>query len=343
MDTTLMLMEFSRRTGTSGQEWDAAGYAEKLLSAYGKTSRTPLGSLVCTVNPAPRGGLHILLDAHIDQVGLVVTFVEDDGFVRVANVGGTDLRVLPATPVILHAAEGDIVGVIASTPPHLSDGKGKTVPVEELSVDLGLSGEEARTAVLPGDRVTLYTNPRPLLGGQFSGRAMDDRAGCVAILKALEYLDGRYPGIGLSVLFSSMEEVGGQGARTAAYALQPTHSIAVEVSFGYTPDAPRAKCGIVGEGPMIGIAPILSPWLSRALGDLAEGEGVPFQWEVMGGRTSTNADSIAVTAGGVEMGLLSIPLKYMHTAIETVSVADVENTGKLMAYAIRRLDWTGGN
>jgi len=338
MDTTTMLLELSRQTGTPGQEGDAVSYAQKLLDTYGETALTPLGSLICTVRPATPGGPHILLDAHIDQVGMVVTFIEEDGFLRVANCGGIDRRVLPASPVVIHGAKGKLCGVVASTPPHLSSGEGKTKPVDELCVDVGLRGEEAKKAVRPGDRVTLYSHARPLLGGQVSGSAMDDRAGCVAILKALEYLEGYRPECGLSVLLSTMEEVGGQGARTAAFALRPTLAIAVDVSFAHTPDAPRAKCGVLGDGPMVGVAPILSSRLSRKLGEIAESEDIPCQWEVMAGATSTNADSIAVAGEGVEAGLLSVPLKYMHTAIETVSLADVENTGKLIAAAIR---WLG--
>jgi endoglucanase len=203
--------------------------------------------------------------------------------------------------------------------------------VDELYIDIGYSKTEAEARVSPGDRVTPLAPARPLLNGIVSGRALDNRAGCAALLKALEYLGGRKLDMGLSVLFSSMEEVGGMGARTGAYIAEPTHAVAVDVSFAHTPDAKPEKTGILGKGPMIGFAPILSAATSAALCDLAKENRIPFQREAMGGRTGTNADVIATSRYGVKTGLVSIPLKYMHTPVEAVSVEDVENTARLIA------------
>jgi endoglucanase len=138
-----------------------------------------------------------------------------------------------------------------------------------------------------------------------------------------------------------MEEVGGQGAKTAAYQVSPTHAIAVDVSFAHTPDAKKEKCGELKKGPMIGYAPILSRAMTEGMIAAAKANDIPFQNEVMGGRTGTNADSIATSRGGVACSLLSIPQKYMHTPIETVAVEDVENTGRLIA-AYLIANW-GGN
>jgi endoglucanase len=224
----------------------------------------------------------------------------------------------------------------------LSAGEKKKNPkVDEVSIDIGYSKEEAEKRVFPGDRVTLLAPARELLNGITSGRALDDRAGCVSLVKALEYLEGRQLNCGLSVLFSTLEEVGGMGAKTAAYRAAPTHAIAVDVSFAHTPDAAKEKCGILGKGPMVGFAPILSREMSRELVNLAEKNRIPFQREVMGGRTGTNADDIAIARAGVLTGLVSIPQKYMHTPIEAVAVEDVENTGKLLAAYILSLSERG--
>ncbi|MDL2232849.1 M42 family peptidase [Ruminococcaceae bacterium OttesenSCG-928-L11] len=331
LDTKSLLLEFSSKTGVSGREDEAVHYAAGLLSPFGKTVITALGSVVCTVKEPRPDGPHLLLDAHIDEVGMIVTCVDEKGFLRVSNCGGVDRRILAAAPIRVHTVDGALPGVVCSTPPHLSTGDKKNPKVDEIYIDIGYSREEAEKRVFPGDRVTIDTPARNLLGGIVSGKALDDRAGCVTHLKALEYLGDRSLDCGLSVVFSSMEEVGGMGAKTAAYAFAPTHAIAVDVSFARTPDADKEKCGEMGKGPMIGIAPILNRHMSDSFIRLARDNHIPYQLEVMGGRTGTNADSIVTSHYGVVTGLLSIPQKYMHTPIETVLADDVDNTAKLIA------------
>lgn len=332
MDTKGILKKFTGCVGVSGLESKAVAYARKLLAPYGKVETTALGSVLCRVREAGPGVPHLLLDAHIDEIGLIVTFVDDTGFLRVSGCGGIDRRLLLASLVTVHAQGGPVKGVVCSVPPHLSDGDDKNNrKVEEIHIDIGYDGARAKQLVRPGDRITFDAQCRELLGGLVSGRAIDDRAGCVALLCALEALNDAEPGCGLTVQFSSLEESGGMGAGTAAYAVEPTHAVAVDVSFGHTPDAPREKCGHIRGGPMVGFAPILSDEMSRTLVRLCEEQKIPYQYEVMSPRTGTNADSIAAVRAGVRTGLVSIPLRYMHMPIETVAVEDIENTGRLLA------------
>ena len=338
-DTKQILLDFSAMAGVAGAESEPVKYAAGLLEKFGKVRHTALGGVLCTVSGPKEGKPHLLLDAHIDEIGMVVTFVGDNGFLRVTNIGGIDRRALMASPVSVHTQSGRVTGVVCSTPPHLTDSASakKNPKLDELYIDIGFSKEEAEKRVSPGDRVTLLSPSGELLGGIVSGKALDDRAGCAALLKALELLDGCDLDMGLTVLFSSMEEVGGMGAKTAAYTVNPTHAIAVDVSFAFTPDAKPEKCGILGKGPMVGFAPILAADISRELCVLAEQNDIPYQKEVMGGRTGTNADNIAVSRNGVRTGLISIPQKYMHMPVESVSVCDVENTAKLLAAYIKKL------
>lgn len=332
MDIARTLLDLSALTGVAGHESEAAEAVAGLLERHGPVTRTPLGSVLCTVRAPGGGEPHLLLDAHIDEIGMIVTYIGEKGFLRVAPVGGIDRRLLLASAVTVHAAGGGLPGVICSIPPHLSgDEDKKNKKVEEIHIDVGMDREAAQKAIRPGDRVTINSAGRSLLGDLVSGKAIDDRAGCVAILCALEALEADKLQCGLTVLFSSMEETGGVGAKTAAYSVAPTHAIAVDVGFGHTPDAPRERCGELKKGPMIGFAPVLDRALSRELASLADAGGIPWQPDVMGGRTGTNADAIAVIRGGVVTGLLSIPQRYMHTPIETVSVQDVRNTGLLLA------------
>ena len=153
---------------------------------------------------------------------------------------------------------------------------------------------------------------------------------------ALEELKGRELPVSLAVAFTSQEEVGGVGAVNSAYTLHPAMAIAVDVSFALTPDADPLKCGKLGEGPMVGISPILDRRIWKKLIALAEAQSIPFQREVMGGgSTGTNADGIALSRGGVRTGLISLPQRYMHTPIEVVRLCDIEAVGKLLAaYAL---------
>ena len=327
-----LIEELTRPVGVSGDEGEAAKTACALLSAYGKTATDALGNVICTVKAAKDGKRHILLDAHLDQIGLIVQSVDDKGFVRVANCGGIDRRVLMASDVTVYGKQ-PLFGVICSSPPHLSaDGDQKKTPkLEDIVIDVGLGKQQAHEIIAPGDRVTLSGRVDSLIGGQVVSQALDDRVSCAAILRCLALLKDEDIPCGLSVLFSTREEVGGQGAATGAFSIHPTEAIVVDVSYAYTPDSPRHKCGDMGKGPMIGIAPVLSRALSTRLCALAQREGIPFQVEVMNGITGTNADPIVVSRGGVVSGMVSIPIKYMHTPIETVSPEDVEHTARLLA------------
>jgi endoglucanase len=202
MDTKQLLLDFSAKYGVAGRENDVAAFAKDLLAPFGEVEITPLGSVLCTVKKPVEGGAHVLLDAHMDEIGLVVTFIDENGFLRVAPAGGIDRRLLAAAPVVIHTAEGMLPGVVCSTPPHLSDGEKKNPKIEDIWIDIGFSGEEAKQKVFPGDIVTLKSDSRELLNGLVSGKATDDRAGCVSLLKALEYLGGGSLSCGLSVVFS---------------------------------------------------------------------------------------------------------------------------------------------
>ena len=156
-----------------------------------------------------------------------------------------------------------------------------------------------------------------------------------AVLWAVDALAGEPLPVDVAVCFAVQEELGTRGAASGAFMLQPDAALAVDVSFALTPDANPRECGKLGEGPMIGIAPGLDAAYSRRLAALAEAQQIPFQREVMGARTGTDADEISTTAHGVRTVLVSIPQRYMHTPVELVDMRDVENTGRLMAAFVR--------
>ena len=291
--------------------------ARRLLEPLGACETTALGSLICRMKPIPESGAHLLLTAHMDSIGMIVTFIDDNGFLRVAGCGGVDRAVLPAAQVTVHTASGALPGVVCTVPPHLTEDDGVLPKVDEISVDVGLSAGAARAQIAPGDRITFDCEPFTTSSGLVCSRALDDRAGCAAVILAAQKLARQPLACGLSVALTVMEEVGGQGARTAASLLAPTHAVAVDVSFGHTPDAPRPKCGVMGDGPMIGVSPIL--------------DHAMFEVEVMGGNTGTDADGVTVAGVGVRCALVSVPLRYMHTPAELIDARDVEQTAALIA------------
>lgn len=326
-------------TGVSGDEFSAAQKAAELLRKYIKDAHVDsFGNVVALLPSKKEGAPTLLLDAHIDEIGMIVTAIDEKGFLKVDKCGGIDRRLLAAQVVTVHAKE-KLLGVVGSKPPHLEKKEDslKTVTFEEVYVDVGLPKEKAEELVSPGDRITMNGSFTELLNERVCSKALDDRAGVAAILECLNLLEGEELPVNLAVEFSGREETGGQGAHMAAYRLKPDISIAVDVSFAHTPDADEWKCGKLGEGTLIGFSAALDKEISDLLVSLAKEKEIAFQYEAMGGRsTGTNADDILVTRGGVRQGLLSIPLKYMHTPVEVIAVSDLKATARLMAEFIRK-------
>ena len=226
---------------------------------------------------------------------------------------------------------------VCCTPPHLSAGKEDEVPaLEAVRIDTGLSPDAANARIAPGDRVILSADCHRLLGTRATGPALDNRAGCAALLRCLHLLSGEKLALRLTVLLSSREETGRQGASTAAYAAAPDACVVVDVSFAVQPGVPASCTAVLGGGPMVGLSAALDKTMGRELMALAESQGIPYQLEAMGDATGTNADRIGITGGGVRCALLSIPQRNMHTPAEMIDLADVEHTARLLAAYVRK-------
>lgn len=319
--------------GVSGCEGNAASVAEDYLRAYAPDARTDsFHNVIGVVNKPKEGQKTILLDAHIDEIGLVVTHIDELGFLKVTGCGGVDRRLILGQSVTIFG-KVPIKGIVSTIPPHLSsaDDSKKVPEIDAVTIDIGMNKEEAQQVISLGDRALFHSQFSSLMGNRVSSRALDDRAGVAAILRALDLLKGKELPCGLTVLFSSQEETGEKGAEMASYRIAPDIAVAVDVSFAATPDATEHKCGKMGNGVMIGIAPSLTKGISQRFAALAEQEQIPYQLEVMGGNSGTNADVIGVQQGGVQTGLLSIPLKYMHTPVEVVDLNDIESVAQLLA------------
>ncbi len=325
-------------SGVSGAEHPVSEKAAALLAPYAQTvSIDPFGNVIAVIRSAEAGAPTVLWEAHLDEIGLTVTHIDENGFLKVAACGGVDRRLLLAQSVTVWGTE-PIKGVICSTPPHLEteEERKKTPEIEKIAIDIGMNEKAARAVVRPGDKITFDSEWNELLDGRISVKALDDRAGVAAILSALDRLGDASLSCGLTVLLSAQEELGERGAAIGGFRIAPDLCLCVDVSFAHTPDVPRHKCGIIGQGVMIGVAPTLHKTVSDRLIALAQEEKIPYQLEIMGGETSTDADAIGVLGGGVKTGLLSIPLRYMHTPIETASFSDITAVGDLLAAFTRQ-------
>lgn len=329
MDTLELLEKLTSPAGVAGEETSSFESLKGLFSLYGKVSTDTAGSMIIEREGT---GKHILLDAHLDTIGFVITEIMD-GFVRLSKVGGVDMRTVEGMELTLHGTE-ELYGVVCTVPPHLSEGDSRVSTDGTCVADIGMSKEDAEKVLSVGDKVS-FRNSFEMLGeNRVSATYLDDRAGIAVLLKALEYVNTDKK---ITLVCSAQEETGGTGATCAAYNIDADLSLAVDVSFATTPDADPKECGKMNGGAMIGYSPILSREYSELLVSLAKEMNIPYQKEIMSGRTGTNADHITISRGGIPSALVSLPQRYMHTPVETVDVRDIENCAKLIARFIERV------
>lgn len=334
MDIRSTVVSLSEISGTSGSESKAAQLALGMLREYCPDAEIINGNVTGKFGTHREGLPSLLLDAHIDQIGFAVTYITDDGFIKVGNIGGIDRRLLPAQPVVVHGSR-DIKGVICSVPPHLTSGGSEVLEMDDVAIDTGLTKEELEKLVSLGDSVTFDVTCRDLIGSRITGGALDDRCGVASILYALELLKDSNLAYNVTILFSTQEEVGERGAKIGAFEINPDIALAVDVSFAYAIGEEESKCGYLGKGPMIGISPSLSREISDELINTAKSADIPYQIEVMSGLTGTNADRFSVNRCGAKACTVSIPLRNMHTPVEVIDITDAEQTAKLLAAYIR--------
>ena len=334
MDIKKTVTALAEAGGASGSEKCAAELALAMLREYCPDAEIINGNVIGRFGAHKEGLPLLVLDVHIDQVGFIVTYITDEGFVKVGNIGGIDRRLLPAQPVVIHGKR-DVKGVICSVPPHLTNGGSEVLEMEDAAIDTGMSRSELEEVIGAGDSITFDVTCRDLIGSRITGGALDDRCGVASVLYTLELLRDKPLAYNVAVIFSTQEEVGERGAKIGAYELDPDIAIAVDVSFAYAIGEDESKCGYLGKGPMIGISPSLSREISDNLIKAAEAEDIPYQREIMSGLTSTNADRYSVNRCGAKTCTVSIPLRNMHTPVEVIDLEDVEMTAKLLAGFIR--------
>lgn len=338
MDFFEVLTRLCQSPGPSGFEDEAALQAQALLSPLvDEVRRDRLGSVIGLRRCGRPGAKRVLLDAHLDEVGLIVTG-HKNGFLQFRTIGGIDPRILCDRELTV-LCEPPVMGVVAVKPPHIMkpEDADKAVPIEEMYIDVGMSQEEARQRVPVGTAVVYRQSMLRLGRDRIAGKSLDDRAGFAILLRTMELLKEEPLNVDVAVLGSCFEETGGDGALTATYALKPDCAVAVDVTFATTHDGAKDEGFALGSGPAIGIGPNCARWMVEGLKRCCKAEDIPWSAEVMAGDTGTNGWEMQVVREGIPVALVSLPLRYMHTPMEIIDVRDAEHCARLLAAFVRRL------
>jgi putative aminopeptidase FrvX len=344
MATPDTLLELLTAPGPSGYETAPAAAWREAARAFAEVSGDTLGSSLARV-PGTAGGPLLAVVGHIDEIGLIITHISEEGFLHFVGVGGWDTQILVGQRVELATRGGPVPGVIGKKPIHLlkEDDRKKVAEIKDLHIDLGAKdGGEAHELVRIGDVAVIAGEPVDLPNGRLASRSLDNRLGAYVALEAARLVaqDGGAPGEVVAVA-SVQEEITFAGARTTAYALEPNVAVVVDVT--HATDAPGIEVKEIGKhelgsGPVIERGSIISPTVFELLHDTAEAEGVPFTIAASARSTGTDADAVHISRAGIPTGVVSIPLRYMHSPVELVQLDDVEATAKLIAAFARRLD-----
>lgn len=295
-----------------------------------------MGSVRAVLEGRDAGAPSLMLAAHMDEIGLMVTYISDEGFLSVASLGGVDAAILPGMRVDVHTASGTLRGIVGRKPIHLiePDERKTVTPLSSLVIDLGMKPKRVKKLVRVGDPITFGVGFERFGDDMAVSKCFDDKCGVWIACRVMEKLAraGRAPGDFIAVA-TTQEEIGTRGAMTSAHAVNPDVALAFDVTHATDyPGIDKTKYGkiVCGAGPVIARGPNINPVVFERLVAAAEAEGIPYQLEAEPSVTGTDARAIQVTRGGIPTGLISVPLRYMHTPTEVICLRDLEATVRLI-------------
>lgn len=336
VDLETFLREASRKYGVSGYEGQIGEYIAEMLRPLADSVRSDhlQNVIACAGTEGPR----VMISAHMDEIGLIVGGIEDDGSIRVHRLGYTPSEILPAHEVEVLTKEGPIFGVVSAKPPHLLSREERSKPVEmdTLCIDVGFPAEKVRRMVRIGDPIAMVTHPRMLENGIYSTKTLDNRAGVAAMLVAAEELKKMRVKSQVFFVASAQEESHTIGTKTAGYQIDPDYAIVIDVCF-----ATQTDCAGIGLFPLDTIVIDRGPYIHRQLGRMMEETAkkyhIPFDVQSTGGSTMTDLDYLHTVRKGIPSALLSIPIRYMHTSVESARLETIRDAGRLMALMIAEM------
>jgi endoglucanase len=328
----------------SGFEQPAQRVIRTALAGVADELRTDvLGNVIATVN-GPAGAPRLMLAGHCDEIGFMVKYIDDRGFLFFAPIGGVDAHLVPGQRVTVHAAAGPVAGVVGRRPIHQLETaeRDKVMPFKSQFIDIGCVDKVAAQALVAvGDPVTFAVGVERLQGSRITSRALDDKVGAYVVAQVLREVrrrgDQRVSVIGVSTV---QEEVGLRGGTASAYGVRPDLGIAVEVGFASDyPDADPKQDGEIrlGQGPILARGPNINPALFELLTATARAEQIPFQVMGIPRATGTDANVMQLAHGGVATALISVPLRYMHTPVEVLDLDDLQHAVQLLAALCARI------
>ena len=347
-DVPQILLDLLGAHGPSGYESAPAGVWRGAASSFAQVSTDTIGTPLALVSPRhgyesePR---RLLVMGHIDEIGLIVTHIDDDGYLWFRTVGGWDAQVLVGQRIVLDTAAGPLAGVVGRKPIHLlrEEDRKKVADVREMHIDVGArDGAQARELVRVGDVAVIDAQPLQLPNGRLTARALDNRLGSFVALEVARLVaqegGGQWE---LAAVAAVQEEITFGGSRTSAFSLQPDAAVVVDVT--HATDAPgidvkEAGKHELGSGPVICRGSTLDHTLFELLVQAAESAGIPHTIEASARATGTDADAVHLSRGGVPTGLVSIPIRYMHSPVELVQLSDVHACARLIAAMALALD-----
>ena len=331
-----VLRQLTKTKAVTGNEYKLHSLIKDALQGYVDEINTLKNGSIYALKKGEPGKCSLMLDAHLDEVGLFVTGITEEGFLRVYT-RSIDPKVLPGSIVIVHGKE-ELTGVIGLKPYHLQDKDDKkATPIEKLFVDCGLSKKEIEKIVSIGDTVSFSSDYIDLKNNFISNKSLDDRIGVYTIIEVLKNLKRKSPIVNVIGHFASQEEVTGLGAITSTYYLNPDLAIAIDVTHGTSPDVPKRDAFEMGEGPVVFVGPGIDQIILEQILKIANKYDIKVQKEV-GILPGTDQTEIQIVRKGIPSAVISIPERYMHTPIEVINIEDVRKTINLISLFIEELN-----
>lgn len=300
-----------------------------------------LGNLIAVKKCGKDKAKKLMFNAHMDEIGMIVTGIEK-GFLRFSNLGGIDPRMLPAREIKV-LTNPPIFGVIDTLPPHTlsAEEMDKAIDPNKLFIDIGMSEEEAKKHVPLGTAAVFAGGVDELCENIICGKALDDRACVSIILKIMETLSEKELNVDIYCLISTQEELGSRGAISGTYGINPDYAVAIDVTHAATPDSKKGETLDMRGGAAIGVGPNMSRGITNALINLAKEKNLPYQLEIMGGSSGTDGWVIQVCREGVSTAVVSLPIKYMHSPVETMDISDADAIVSLLTEFALKLSEEG--
>ena len=330
--TKEFLFSLCNSTGVAGFEFQqTAGLVSEAFKEFCDEVWTDtLGNVIG--HKKGKGKQSVLFAAHMDEIGLMVSGYEKGGFLRFEVVGGYDQRSLVAQEVFVHGKE-EVFGIIGVKPPHITTAEEakNAHKIEDMAIDTGLSDEKLKELVRIGDVVTIKREAIDLRGDTVAGKALDDRAGIAVLFQCMRELKNVDHDIDVYYVASVQEEIGAKGALTATYTLKPDIAIALDVCHGVSPDVSEPKGKKMGGGPVIARGVNIHPRVYDSLIKTAKEHFIAHQRSVEPGMSGTDAYTMQISGCGTATGVISFPLKYMHTSVEVMRMKDIMLTAKLLS------------